>query len=187
MSQPLGERELATLIRERTPQLFGVVRAFTHDDAESEDILQDVWMIVAVKSHHRAAGIPLGAWLHTVTLNQARSHHRRARRRAWLSQLWSAPVAVEPGAGTRTSLAEELERAALWRAIADLPSLQRQVVLLRIVDELSTRETAERLDRAEGTIKVSLHRALASLRRAVGTRDDARGTDRLSLRTGTTP
>lgn len=186
MTQPLGERELATLIRDRTPQLLGVVRAFTHDDAEAEDILQDVWVIAAAKAHLRGADMPIGAWLHTVTLNRARSHYRRARRRAWLSNLWSAPGAGA-STGARVSLATELERAALWREIADLPALQRDVLLLRIVDELSTRETAERLNRAEGTIKVSLHRALASLRRAVGTRNTTMDADTLSLRTGTTP
>ena len=167
MNQPLDERELASLIRAHSSALFAIARAFTEEDADAEDILQEVWMIAARSSHRRAAGAPIRAWLCTVTLNGARSYHRKVERRRWLTALWSSEIPLQHDESRAPSLAIELQHAALWRAVAALPSLQRDTVLLRIVEDLSTRDVAVRMHRAEGTVKVSLHRALARLRRVL--------------------
>jgi RNA polymerase sigma-70 factor (ECF subfamily) len=55
-------------------------------------------------------------------------------------------------------------RAALHTAVMDLPEREREVVLLRLVEGLSTRETALRLRCAEGTVKATLHHATRKLR-----------------------
>ena len=169
MTAPLDDRELGSLIHIHTPQLLDVVRSFCTDDVEAEDILQEVWMIVASKAHHRPEGVPIGAWLHVVALNRARSHRRRMRRRSWLAALWAGELPPAHDATCAPSLPGELRRAQLWHAIAELPSLQRDAVLLRVVDGLSTREAADRLGRAEGTVKASLHRGLRTLRRLLTT------------------
>ena len=177
MSDALGERELASLIREHTPQLFGVVRSFTADDDEAEDLLQEVWMTVAVQAHRRPSGAPLGAWLHTVALNRACSHFRKVRRRRWLLMRWSTALPPQHDETRAPSVREALERARLWRAVGNLPALQRDALLLRIVDGLSTREAAQQLGRAEGTVKASLFRALQNLRCQLDREADASSTD----------
>jgi len=146
-----------------------VARAFTDDDADAEDIVQDTWMIAARSAHRRTEGAPIRAWLCTVTLNQARSFRRKVQRRRWLSSLWSSEMPAQHDEPRASSLAIEVQHAALWRAVAALPPLQRDTVLLRIVEDLSTRDAALRMQRAEGTVKASLHRALASLRRVLDT------------------
>lgn len=50
----------------------------------------------------------------------------------------------------------------------ELPRLQRDVVLARYLDGLSTREAAEALGRAEGTVKAALHAARKTLRSSFG-------------------
>lgn len=177
MTAPLDEHALASLIRVHTPQLLGVVLSFTTLDAEAEDILQEVWMIAAEKAHRRPRGAPLGAWLHAVALNRARSHCRRARRRRWLATLWSAELPAAHDDTRAPSLPSELQRARLWRAVAGLPRLQRDAVLLRVVEGLSTREAAQRLGRAEGTVKASLHRGLSTLRRLLDASPKERSDD----------
>ncbi|MGZ6792045.1 MAG: RNA polymerase sigma factor, partial [Mycobacteriales bacterium] len=54
------------------------------------------------------------------------------------------------------------------RALASLPEDAREVVVLRDVQGLSTKETAELLGVSEGAVKVRLHRAHARLRELVG-------------------
>jgi RNA polymerase sigma-70 factor (ECF subfamily) len=147
--------------------MFNVSMRITNDYADAEDILQEVWMIAAQQANERTPGAPLGAWLHTVALNLARSHFRTARRRRWLSALWGTSPATTNAGQNSPSISSELQRAALWRAVAELPRLQRDAVLLRVVDGLSTREVAAQLGRAEGTVKASLHRGLRTLRRSV--------------------
>lgn len=171
VNQPLDERVLAGLIREHSSRLLALLRAFTDDDGEAEDLLQDTWIIVADRSHRRRDEMPLKGWIYSVAINRARSHRRTTRRRRWLASLWGKskePVQVPPSVGTA------LAHAALWGAVAGLPRLQREVVILRIVDGLSTADAAVRLGRAEGTVKASLHRGLRTLRERI-THDSEEG------------
>jgi len=168
MSEVHDEQDLSALIRHYTAQLLGLVRAFATDDTEAEDLLQEVWMIASYKQQVRPHTMPIGAWLHVIALNCGRAHRRRARRRRWLLGLWSADLPATVTATAAPSVSHELRKAALWGAVAELPALQRQAILLRVVEDRSTRQTAECLGLAEGTVKASLHRALEKLRNRLG-------------------
>jgi len=64
---------------------------------------------------------------------------------------------------------EALERQELGEmlraAITSLPAIYRNVVLLRDIEEMDVRETAQALGITEGAVKVRLHRARALLQR----------------------
>ena len=60
------------------------------------------------------------------------------------------------------------ERARRVRLlVADLPERQREVVLLRIFEDLSVKETAKALGISEGTVKANLHKATTNLEAAM--------------------
>jgi RNA polymerase sigma-70 factor (ECF subfamily) len=61
-------------------------------------------------------------------------------------------------------------RDALVEAIRELPDNYRPVVLLRDIEELSTRETAQILDLAEDVVKQRLHRGRLALRKSLDSR-----------------
>ena len=75
--------------------------------------------------------------------------------------LASAEVSTED----RVADADLTRRTA--HALAELPDDARQVVVLRDVQGLSTKETAEVLGISQGAVKVRLHRAHARLRELV--------------------
>ena len=56
------------------------------------------------------------------------------------------------------------EPAALRAAVASLPEGQREVLLMRFVDDMSMNEIALALSIPVGTVKSRLHNALAALR-----------------------
>ncbi len=62
-------------------------------------------------------------------------------------------------------------RAELAAALAGLPPEQREVVLMRFLDDMSLDEIAQALDVPTGTIKSRLSRALETLRHDPRTRD----------------
>ncbi|MEO6067005.1 MAG: sigma-70 family RNA polymerase sigma factor [Gemmatimonadota bacterium] len=159
MTIAVEEGELREWIREYTPRLLAVARAFATGDAGAEDLLQEVWWRAAQHASRRGRDAPLGAWLVAVTVNVGRDHLRRTRRRERLLARWGAPTAA-PVVGEESIH----EGTLLWRTVAELPTLQRETLLLRVLEGYSTAESARLLGRAEGTIKVSLARALARLR-----------------------
>ena len=67
--------------------------------------------------------------------------------------------------GVADELAEQVgQRRSVIQALMGLPAGQRQVVVLRFLEDLSVAETAELLGISQGTVKSYTSRALASLR-----------------------
>lgn len=148
-------------MREYSGHLLAVVSSYATDAVTAEDLLQETWLRAFAAAPLRKPESPVRAWLIVIALNVSRDHQRRVRRRARLRRLWdwSAPAAEEMEA-----LETLHPQSRLWRAVADLPLLQQRVLTLRVIEGLSTRETATVLGRAEGTVKASLWRALQRLR-----------------------
>ena len=153
--------EVVMWIREYGPALLPVARAFADGPIEAEDILQEAWIVALRKRKGRPIGVPVRAWLHRIVMNVGRSAARKRTRRMRLlgSNLPNRSPTPRP-----PTIQSDLMRRAMWRRVASLPKLQRDVLVLRIVEGMSTREAAERLGRAEGTVKASLSRGLSSLR-----------------------
>lgn len=88
---------------------------------------------------------------------------------SWWRRRWNGerptPRLPEPAAdaGSGTDFAV---RRDLVTALASLPRGQRAVVVLRFVEDLTERETAELLGISVGTVKSQATRALAALRRS---------------------
>ena len=93
------------------------------------------------------------------------------RRGAWLRKLPLIHAGSRHGPAADAVDAVDL-RDALGRALAQLPSRQRAVLVLRYWEELSQAETAELLGCAEGTVKSAAARGLQRLRELTAPWDD---------------
>lgn len=90
--------------------------------------------------------------------------HRDSRRRRWWGE---QPTEVLPHASrnaTGSDFATDIDVAdALSRALGDLSQVNREVVVLRHLAQMSEQQTAEVLGIAPGTVKSRLSRALSQL------------------------
>lgn len=133
--------------------------------AEADDVVEDALLRI----HAAAAGFRgergLRTWVLRITANLCRD---RLRRRKFVagsvddlepSGLGFDPVPDWDGAMDQRVLAGQLERA-----VATLPTDQREAVILRYRLGLSQAEMAETLKVPEGTVKSRLSRALSALR-----------------------
>lgn len=109
--------------------------------------------------------VDLRPWLATIAFNLVRNEWRRRSRKA------TVPLPVEDAASgvasAMTTEAAVIDKIAVEevRALLDLlPSPQRDVIVLRHVVGLSTRETAHVLGCPVGTVKSHLARGIATLR-----------------------
>lgn len=102
-------------------------------------------------------------WLFQIARNAIAERRRRQRRRPE-TPLQAAEAVADPLDLEVTALRQDAATAAM-RAITRLPGDRRRALILRFVDEMSTREIAVVLGRSEGAVRVLIHRALRSVAR----------------------
>ncbi len=118
----------------------------------AEDLVQDSFVRVHAR-WDRIADPP--AYLRRTVVNACRSAHRRAKKERHVAAL-ARPATVE------------LQPYELFDVLARLSYRQRTVLVLRYYEGLSQREIAHVLGCREGTVASLVHRALAELRRMIG-------------------
>ncbi len=152
------------------PELFGLLYRVLGDRMETEDVLQDAFFKLAddVSVQNRPE-TEVGAWLRRVGMNLAFNRLRSARRqRARLERVGrmerhdAEPMESELAGPSGVTIRQE-ERAAVRRALADVPERQRECLLLRH-SGYSYAEIAETVGVAIGSVGVLLTRAEQAFR-----------------------
>ena len=164
-TSPTSPTDLQDWVRLYGPRCYDLARSVTQDGDEAKDIVQEMWIVALEKAHLCSANSPIGPWLYRVTLNVARASGRSRRAHERIGLKWASKNYESPD--TPMWHANVLRRR-LWRVVAGLPGLQQEVILLRIVEGMSTEQAAKTLNRAQGTVKASLHRAIRKLRKEFG-------------------
>ena len=145
--------------------------ALLHNETEAEDIMQDVFTTLYDKSNSFRGEAAVSTWLHRVTVNAALSRRRRLQRQPILHDCnTDEGEQAAPWAGHQTSqdvvqsliTAESIRH--LQAAIAELPPVDRVVVVLGDLQGQSDRETATALGLSTSAVKSRRHRARLYLR-----------------------
>lgn len=152
------------LARHWSPIFLYALRRTGSQDA-AEDVAQEVFCrLWERRTSWRSKGSVRGL-LFRLARNFAVSEHRRDGAQERAQHTFAARV----GDLTLAPLSPEQPalRAALERAIAELPPRRQEVFLLRMVDDLSYQEIAEIMGTSKQTVANQLSRALATLRRSL--------------------
>jgi RNA polymerase sigma-70 factor (ECF subfamily) len=153
-------RKLLPLIRLRMGRSL-------RSNLESRDILQAVLLKSFQKLSQVQDPATLMAWLSRIAENEIRDqadfHHRQRRedaRRAPIEAAEDLPAPVRQA----LSQAIESERSEqLERALEALPEAQREVIVLRKLEELTFPEIASRLGKSEDASRMMFARAMTAL------------------------
>ncbi len=153
-------RKLLPLIRLRLGRTL-------RSELESRDILQ----VVLCKSFERLEQVKdpsaVMGWLARMAENEIRDQadfHARDRRDAALKSPMEDAAAVPAPVRQALSLviiSEEMER--LERALEAMPEAQREIILLRKLEELTFPEIAARTGKSEDACRMAFSRAMAAL------------------------
>ena len=107
-------------------------------------------------------------WLLRIAVNLVRDHARSRRTSFWkrLVGLDDAEIAEPPtpSPGQERVLLARAELKAVWAALDLLSPQQREVFLLRFVEEMPLAEIATSLGLRVGTVKAHLFRAIQNVR-----------------------
>ena len=133
-----------------------------------EEILSEAWICIARDiSRFKGDFAAFRAWVYSITRNRIRDGVRRRDRqpRAGIALDELHDSEISANAERIESLIESDQAvAAIVTEIKRLPDAQSEVLLLRVVADLSIPECAKLLGKNENTIRVLSHRGLASLR-----------------------
>ncbi len=173
-----GDREeFARLVDEYSTRIYRVVLKILNDPLDAEDVLQETF-IKAFRSLPMFEGrSSLSTWLYRIAVNEALMTVRKRKdvavsideeRESGDEQ--SEPVEIADWCCLPESdLLNAESRQFLDRAMQSLTPALRAVFLLRDIEGLSVKETADALDLSEAAVKTRLLRARLKLREELST------------------
>jgi RNA polymerase sigma-70 factor, ECF subfamily len=138
-------------------QVYRYLLRRTGQQPDAEDLTQKVFADAAAALQAGSRPDSLLAWLYTVAERRFVDYlrHLKARPEARLSERLADPRTLEYGGDIAAALAEALRR---------LPEAQQKVIVMKLFEERSFAEIAEKLGLQEGAAKMRFSRGLASLR-----------------------
>jgi RNA polymerase sigma-70 factor (ECF subfamily) len=168
----IGDRaEFARLVEAYSGQIYRLAMKMLQNQQDAEDILQETF----IKAHRALPNFEgrssLSTWLYRIATNEALMFLRRKQPDQISVEQPSdddeerAPLEIVDWCCLpEGELMSTEARANLERSVEMLPQSLRVVFLLRDIEGLSTRETAEILDLSESAVKTRLSRARLHLR-----------------------
>ena len=140
------------------PGLVLFARQWVHSAADAEDIVQDAFVKFWRRNHNVQNRALLYATVHSTALDLIRRDSRRARRER--EAIADLEQAVEPEFRT-----EDESQRALAMAMERLPNEQREVLVMKIWNELSFAEIGQALGISQNTAASRYRYALRALKK----------------------
>ena len=169
-------RAFEALYRKYVAQVYNFALYELRDPHAAEDLTAQVFLrALAGLPHFReqtdGPDSSFRIWLFQIARNALSNERRRVRRHP------ASPIelALEYPAtdDVQAAVDNRLEMQRVWDVIERLPAERRRALVLRFVNELSTREIGDVLGRSEGATRVLIHRSLQSVARQLGRREQA--------------
>ena len=157
------EEALAEIYDAYAARIYGYIYRRVGDRMLAESLAGEVFvrMLSAIRAD-QAWRSSFSGWLYRIAHNLVVDHYRRNPEEGE-APLDGQELATE---GTPAdALREKASRERLLSAVQRLTQLQQQVLVLRFGEGLTSRETAEVMDKSISAVEALQHRGLVSLRR----------------------
>ncbi|XHR28204.1 MAG: sigma-70 family RNA polymerase sigma factor [Chthoniobacteraceae bacterium] len=163
---------LSTLYDRYASILKALTIRVVHDEAEADDLLQEVFMQVWQQAHNYSSdkGKPLG-WI--VTLTRRRAIDRLRKRQAYCraKDRFEVTTDRQPESWVHNRIEDDIHledmRTFLKAKIENLPPFQREAIEMAFFKGMSQREIAVATETPLGTIKTRLELGLRKLSESV--------------------
>ena len=135
----------------------GMTLNIVKNTQDAEDISQDVFVKVYFGLNYFRFESEFKTWLYRVVINKINNHFRKQK----LRSVFSAELKEEMSEDAGSSTSNENR---LFEMTPKLPRFQRNIVLLRVYQDLSFKMIGGILNITENSAKVSFHKAKANLK-----------------------
>jgi RNA polymerase sigma-70 factor, ECF subfamily len=162
-AQAGDEAALAELVERFSPRLRYFLRKLLSSADHAEDVLQDVWLDVVRGLARLADPQALVAWLYRIARDRAFGRLRKARR---IELALDEQQVIDPASVDEEDFSTE-DAARIHAGLDELPAEQREVLVLRFLEEMSYVEIARVVGCQIGTVRSRIFYGKRALRQAL--------------------
>ena len=151
----------ALLVNKYQARIFALVYAKVGQFQDAEDITQEVFLHAYKKLSTLRRWDNFYPWLYSIAVNRCKNFHRDRKRR-----IETVPLAdqTENHRADMEAHSDKLKNEKLHDALASLPEIYRQVLVLRYMAGMKSKEMAQTLRVSPNTINQRLFRAREKLK-----------------------
>ena len=168
----LGGRDAAAreLMKRHREPVYRLVQSLVGDPTEALDVTQETFIAAFAALERFDTSRPFRVWLSRIAINKCRDWARRRAVRKFFT--FAAPIEAADAVANEDVAADVLlsdreELARVRSAIAILPTVLKETLLLRTVEGLSEDETAAALSISRKAVETRLYRARQALTAAL--------------------
>ncbi len=145
-------------------RIYNYVYFRTGNSSDAEDLTAKVFMR-AMKHirNYRDLGLPFSAWLYRIAHNLVANWHRDNGRKKEIPL--EDGYIIQSGKHPEREVEVGEEREKIFRIIRKLPPERQQLIILKIVEQLSNAEIGQIMGKSEGAVKSLYHRTLLAIRK----------------------
>jgi RNA polymerase sigma-70 factor, ECF subfamily len=163
-----GDQAAAARLYDRHARpLYSLVLRILGNEAEAEDVLQDVFaQAFRQASRYDVRRGAVAAWLLTIARSRAidRLRARRTRVETGTGEMQTLDEMPDAQPDAASTMLDEERSRLVRQALGELPMLQRMAIELAYYEGLSHSEIAQRLEQPLGTVKTRIRLGLLRLR-----------------------
>jgi len=151
------------LVERNMKQAYNLAYRYVGNHDDAEDVAQDAFVRAYRSLKYFRGDAEFSTWLYRIVTNTALNRVKQLQR----MNTHETPIteATTMMAGYDHGSMQSFDRTAhIERALHELPTLQRAVVILRHLNGLSTKQVSGILRCSEGTVKTHLHRAIKKMK-----------------------
>lgn len=168
------EKAFQELVKKESPKMYSICLQYLADTQAAEDLVQEIFIKIfeSIESFNEQA--KLSTWIHRITVNACLEEVRRlkAKKRSFFSkalarsddeqEYWNE--SLTEGQSIDQNLEQKAHTKALYQAIYQLPDEQQTAFVLHNLQEMSTKEVAEIMEKTVPSVEGLLHRAKARMK-----------------------
>jgi RNA polymerase sigma-70 factor, ECF subfamily len=168
--------DFTTFMRNYQDMVFSTAARLTRNDAQAEDISQEVFLKAYENYHHLATSPTAGGWLKTVATNLSLNHLSRYRNRWRFFSEFKRDDAGDEGPEVEFAAPDTFfagvdaqdRRAMVEQALDQLPEHQRVPLVLYHFEDLPYEDIAKKLGVSLAKVKTDILRARTALAKILG-------------------